>query len=226
MEDELIMRSRIVGVVAGLAVLLWAGAIYAAGEPGANTATPGAAAAKPGAAAHHAPHAMGAKMGGGYHGGKVFTTNGHTFETVFAKDGVRVYVYSAAKTPQLADNASGTATLKFKDGTTKDVTLAPEAPQAGDRTVYFCTMHPDEIKMEPGKCPKCGMDLVPQNHLFGAADLSQARPGSVTAEFKLTGLAGDQKEASFTENNAGRMRKVAAHSVKGARGIKGAAKPQ
>jgi uncharacterized protein with PIN domain len=25
---------------------------------------------------------------------------------------------------------------------------------------YTCTMHPEVIKDEPGKCPKCGMDLV------------------------------------------------------------------
>ncbi len=25
---------------------------------------------------------------------------------------------------------------------------------------YTCTMHPEIVKDEPGKCPKCGMDLV------------------------------------------------------------------
>lgn len=25
---------------------------------------------------------------------------------------------------------------------------------------YTCTMHPEVVKHEPGKCPKCGMDLV------------------------------------------------------------------
>lgn len=25
---------------------------------------------------------------------------------------------------------------------------------------YTCTMHPEVVKDEPGKCPKCGMDLV------------------------------------------------------------------
>jgi hypothetical protein len=27
---------------------------------------------------------------------------------------------------------------------------------------YTCTMHPEVIKDTPGKCPKCGMDLVPK----------------------------------------------------------------
>lgn len=25
---------------------------------------------------------------------------------------------------------------------------------------YTCTMHPDVLESEPGKCPKCGMELV------------------------------------------------------------------
>lgn len=25
---------------------------------------------------------------------------------------------------------------------------------------YTCTMHPEVVQDEPGKCPKCGMDLV------------------------------------------------------------------
>jgi len=26
---------------------------------------------------------------------------------------------------------------------------------------YTCTMHPDVARNEPGRCPKCGMTLVP-----------------------------------------------------------------
>jgi hypothetical protein len=26
---------------------------------------------------------------------------------------------------------------------------------------YYCPMHPEVISNEPGKCPKCEMDLVP-----------------------------------------------------------------
>ncbi|HLG31732.1 MAG TPA: heavy metal-binding domain-containing protein [Ignavibacteriaceae bacterium] len=28
-------------------------------------------------------------------------------------------------------------------------------------SIYSCTMHPDVKSLEPGKCPKCGMDLIP-----------------------------------------------------------------
>jgi rubrerythrin len=31
------------------------------------------------------------------------------------------------------------------------------------KQLYFCPMHPEVISEEPGKCPKCGMDLVPMN---------------------------------------------------------------
>jgi RND family efflux transporter MFP subunit len=29
------------------------------------------------------------------------------------------------------------------------------------KQLYFCPMHPEVVSDEPGKCPKCGMDLVP-----------------------------------------------------------------
>jgi hypothetical protein len=29
---------------------------------------------------------------------------------------------------------------------------------------YSCPMHPDVIAHEPGKCPKCGMDLVKKDN--------------------------------------------------------------
>src|SRR5512147_94929 len=32
-------------------------------------------------------------------------------------------------------------------------------------TGYICPMHPDVILGEPGKCPRCGMELVPGNPL-------------------------------------------------------------
>jgi hypothetical protein len=38
------------------------------------------------------------------------------------------------------------------------------APSASPATVqkYTCPMHPEVIQDGPGKCPKCGMDLVPK----------------------------------------------------------------
>lgn len=35
---------------------------------------------------------------------------------------------------------------------------APGSPEE----IYTCPMHPEIVQAGPGKCPKCGMDLVPQ----------------------------------------------------------------
>jgi len=41
---------------------------------------------------------------------------------------------------------------------------AGEAGSAGNpqATVYTCPMHPEVIADKPGRCPKCGMKLVPK----------------------------------------------------------------
>ena len=34
--------------------------------------------------------------------------------------------------------------------------------------VYTCPMHPEILSKEPGRCPKCGMKLVPKESAEGA----------------------------------------------------------
>jgi transcription initiation factor IIE alpha subunit len=38
-------------------------------------------------------------------------------------------------------------------------TKAGKADTAQHATYYTCPMHPDIVSFQPGKCPKCGMDL-------------------------------------------------------------------
>src|SRR5207244_7780640 len=35
------------------------------------------------------------------------------------------------------------------------------SPPAQQAKLYTCPMHPEVVRAEPGKCPKCGMTLVP-----------------------------------------------------------------
>ncbi|MGE5609181.1 MAG: heavy metal-binding domain-containing protein [Bacillota bacterium] len=56
------------------------------------------------------------------------------------------------------DAESGSALLAAK-ATTRPTT-APSSAVNASSTVYTCPMHPEVIANKPGKCPKCGMDLV------------------------------------------------------------------
>lgn len=47
--------------------------------------------------------------------------------------------------------ANSDSTAVKTDTAKKDVKVAD---------IYTCTMHPEVISDKPGKCPKCGMDLV------------------------------------------------------------------
>jgi len=36
----------------------------------------------------------------------------------------------------------------------------PAGGRENHATQYYCPMHPDVVQNSPGKCPKCGMDLM------------------------------------------------------------------
>jgi Cu2+-exporting ATPase len=40
-------------------------------------------------------------------------------------------------------------------------TTSDKPQDNSDQQWYVCPMHPDIVQQGPGKCPKCGMDLVP-----------------------------------------------------------------
>jgi len=57
----------------------------------------------------------------------------------------------------------------FHSSSPKEITEATEH-QHDEKTIWTCAMHP-QIKMDaPGKCPICGMDLIPLNKTTAATD--------------------------------------------------------
>jgi hypothetical protein len=143
------------------------------------------------------------------HGGVLSTVDTGRFETVFALEGLQVYVYTEEGAPAMVEAATGKAVVTVAGGRSVEVPLAMEIPTAKEPAVYFCPMHPEVVRTRPGVCDKCGgMRLYTQNRLAGRIDLSQAKRGSVTADVALRGLSGKVKEARFSVNNAATKAKI------------------
>ena len=137
------------------------------------------------------------------HQGQVSMTKQHHFESLFAPDGIRVYLYDQNQVPMQVGKATGTVTVKSKDGSSHELKLQRTEPKEGEHTAYFCPSHPDETQMEPGICKQCGtMKLMMQDYLFAPIDLSKVVPESTKATVHVKGLAGDEPEATFTETIA------------------------
>lgn len=189
--------SRTLSIVLGIAVGLWAGTAVAGEDPhgGGMDAHSSSGAAQKGEGAGHSHERC------ELHGGQVTMTQAHHFETLFAPDGVRVYMYSTEQNPLPMGKVSGTVTIKDSSGKAQEVKLVPNIPKEGEPVVYYCTMYDSPPQMTPGKCPKCGMTLVPQGGLFAAADLSKAKPGTIKTVVHITGLVGKEPEVTFTETN-------------------------
>ncbi len=187
--------TRLMVLMVGAASLVWAGLASAQEQHkhGHEEAPAGSQQAAT------APHTHGKCM---LHGGQVSMTKQHHFETVFAPDGIRVYIYTDLQAPAMVEGAKGAVTLTFKDGKKKAVPLAIETPAADEKAVYFCPMHTDVVQMEPGECKLCGgMKLFTQDRLFAKVDLSKVEPGTLTAIFSISGLAGSEPQVMFTEHS-------------------------
>ena len=64
-----------------------------------------------------------------------------------------------------------------------------QRPKEGQ--VYFCPMHSDVRQPNAGKCPKCGMDLLPEGTRFGMLRhmMSSPLPLTVMAALMLAIMA-------------------------------------
>lgn len=63
--------------------------------------------------------------------------------------------------------ATGTTTPQHEMGHMRHSDSAPGTSQSqptprATPTIYTCPMHPEVISPAPGRCPKCGMTLVPR----------------------------------------------------------------
>lgn len=57
---------------------------------------------------------------------------------------------------------SGSSSATTKDTAATTSTPATDTSKSMMASVkYTCTMHPEVISDTPGKCPKCGMEMVP-----------------------------------------------------------------
>ena len=68
---------------------------------------------------------------------------------------VSLVLFTIAFTACSNNAASKTATDSSVTTASKDTTL-----MKATAVLYTCKMHPEVISDKPGKCPKCGMDLV------------------------------------------------------------------
>jgi FtsP/CotA-like multicopper oxidase with cupredoxin domain len=86
---------------------------------------------------------------------------------------VRVVEAPAAPGPAAAFETLRTSTelVEVRAGIAQYVTAAPDrtlafvasmdTPDAAGMTTFTCPMHPEVVTHEPGRCPECGMKLVP-----------------------------------------------------------------
>ncbi len=107
------------------------------------------------------------------HGGVVMNTRQHVFETVLTDEGVRLYLYDAARRPLGVAGVKGQVRLEFPDGKARLVELTPR--------------YPDEAIPE-------------QEFLFGPVDLAGVLPGTLRAAVELRHLKGPENEIDFAES--------------------------
>lgn len=66
----------------------------------------------------------------------------------------------ATMRPALRSDETSRAIAARLSGTQFQQTLAAPSPAASPGAYYTCVMHPEIRQDHPGKCPKCGMELI------------------------------------------------------------------
>jgi len=115
----------------------------------------------------HGGHEKGEKSGHSHeraevHGGVVTMSKEFHIETVFMPDQVRLYLYDGEQNPMHVQSAKGvlvsaTGIVDFRDRGRGTTTLKFERATPG---AYGCPMCAGQESSKPGKCAKCGMNLV------------------------------------------------------------------
>ena len=96
-------------------------------------------------------------------------------QTIFAMFGVAAFIGSCATEPPprpVALDPSNPAasespapvltSLTGSEAPPTDAAKADTGKGAQEPVIYTCPMHPEVTSDKPGRCPKCGMELVPK----------------------------------------------------------------
>jgi hypothetical protein len=60
-----------------------------------------------------------------------------------------------------------------------DVQKQPTMQESNTQVYYTCTMHPEVRSDQPGKCPKCGMELVKKEVAVSDSTYMQVHSDSI-----------------------------------------------